>query len=135
MGRLHRYCARPGCVKASRVAAQKKWLRHEKQGEPDKVSVIRTQQWRLEHPGYWRRKVRLGRYEIQGELASVVRDYALQDMMDTQFSLVIGLVSYLTQSALQDTIASEIQRLIVLGHGILTQSTKADSTPTTVGRD
>ena len=65
----------------------------------------------------------------------MVRDYALQDMMDTQFSLVIGLVSYLTQSALQDTIASEIRRLMLLGHGILTQTTKAAAPPPDRSRD
>jgi hypothetical protein len=46
-------------------------------------------------------------------------------MIDTHFSLVVGLASYLTRSALQDTIASEMRRLMLLGHGILTQSAKA----------
>ena len=83
------------------------------------------QLWRNAHPGYWKRKIRVGRYEVRGKLADMVREFALQDMIDTHFSLVVGLVSYLTQSALQDTIASEIRRLMLLGHGILTQSTKA----------
>lgn len=59
----------------------------------------------------------------------MVREFALQDMIDTHFALVVGLVSYLTQSALQDTIASEIRRFMLLGHGILTQSTKAAIAP------
>lgn len=91
------------------------------------------QQWRDMHPGYWRRKVRLGRYVMRGKLAEVIREFALQDMIDTHFSLVVGLVSYLAQSALQDTIASEMRRLMLLGHGILTQTTKAS--PASPGAD
>ena len=87
------------------------------------------QLWRAAHPGYWRRKIRVGRYEVRGKLADVVREFALQDMIDTHFSLVVGLGSYLTKSALQDSIASEMRRLILLGHGILTQSTDAATPP------
>lgn len=87
------------------------------------------QQWRSAHPGYWRRKIRIGRYDVRGKLADVARDFALQDMIDTHFSLVVGLVSYLTQSALQDTIASELRRLMLLGHGILTQPTNSPAPP------
>jgi hypothetical protein len=79
--------------------------------------------------------VRLGRYEMRGKLADVVREFALQDMIDTQFSLVVGLLSYLTRSALQDTIASEMRRLMLLGHGILTQSTKGAFAPPDDRRD
>ena len=87
------------------------------------------QQWRSAHPGYWRRKIRVVLYEVRGKLADVARDFALQDMIDTHFSLVIGLVSYLTQSALQDTIALEMRRLMLLGHGILTQPVKPPAAP------
>ena len=124
--RHHRFCGRPACLKESRRVAQQKYLRKERrQQTPDKVDVIRVQEWRCAHPGYWRRKVRIGCYDVRGKLADVVREFALQDMIDTHFSLVVGLVSYLTQSALQDTIASEMRRLILLGHGILTQTTRA----------
>ena len=97
--------------------------------------MIRVQLWRNAHPAYWRRKRRIGRYEVRGKLADVVRDFALRDMIDTHFSLVVGLVSYLTKSALQDTIASEIRRLMLLGHGILTQPTKTVGQPPTEHRD
>lgn len=51
-----------------------------------------------------------------------MREFALQDIIATDFSLVVGLVSYLAKSALQDTIASEIRRLMLLGYGVITQS-------------
>ena len=87
------------------------------------------QDWREAHPGYWRRKIRVGRYEVRGKLADVVREFALQDMIDVRFPLLIGAISYLTESTSQDTIASELRRLMLLGHGILTQSTEAPISP------
>lgn len=119
-----RYCSRPACIKASHRAAQEKWLKKaENQNHFSGLpSLVRIQQWRAGHPGYWRRPVKIGRHFLQGNLAEVVREFALQDMIDAQFSLVIGLVSHLSGAALQDEIASEIRRLIMLGHAVLLQS-------------
>jgi len=124
--RLHRFCSRPVCAKVSRVTSQRRWLKRERERQiQSKADVYRTQEWRRSHPGYWRRKATIGQYVVRGELAQVVRDFALQDMTDWQFSLVVGLVSYLTRSALQDTIASEIRRLIVAGHVIRRNALRA----------
>lgn len=118
-------------MKVSRSAAQTRWLKKTENrdhfsGLPD---LVRIQQWRAAHPGYWRRRVRVGSYNIQGNLAAVVRELALQDVIDAQFSLVIGLVSHLAGTALQDEIATEIRRLTLLGHGVLLQSTGASDLP------
>ena len=87
------------------------------------------QQWRAAHPGYRHRRTKVGRYQIRGALAEVVRELASQDEIDALFSLVIGLLSHLSGAASQDEIASEIRRLILLGHGILLQSTGAPDLP------
>ena len=92
------------------------------------------QDWRTTHPGYWRMRTRLGRYILRGKLAETVREFALQDMIDTQFSLVAGLVSHLTGVALQDEIATEICRLILLGDGILNQTAMAPASSRENGR-
>ncbi len=85
------------------------------------------------NPGYWRRKQRVGRYEVRGKFADLIREFALHDMIDAQFSLVVGLISYLSKTALHDTIASELRRLILIGHGILSDASSstgtAESTP------
>jgi len=127
VNKRQRYCARPTCIKASRGAAQKKWLRKAENRDQFKGSenLVRVQDWRTIHPGYWRKRTRLGRYILRGKLAEVVREFALQDMIDTQFLLLTGLVSHLTGVALQDEIASEIRRLILLGHDILNQTAQA----------
>lgn len=128
--RHHRFCGRPACIKESRRVAQQKYLRKERcRQTPDKVDTIRVQEWRAAHPGYWRRKLRIGCYEVRGKLAYVVREFALQDMIDTHFSLVVGLVSYLAKTALQDTIASEIRRLMLLGHDVITRAETTSSPP------
>ena len=136
MRERQRYCSRPICIKASRAAAQKKWLCKVENWDHfnGRENLIRVQDWRNTHPGYWRRRTRLGRYLLRGKLAEMVREFALQDMIDTQFSLVAGLVSHLTGIALQDEIASEIRRLILLGHGILTQTAVAPGPPRENGR-
>src|ERR1700682_1331749 len=53
-----RYCAKSDCRKASKAAAQAKWL-----NKPENRSyfrgpenVERVQRWRERHPGYWRKK-------------------------------------------------------------------------------
>ena len=136
MCKRQRYCSRPTCVKASRGAAQKKWLRKAANRDHFKggVNHLRVQDWRTTNPGYWRKKTRLGRYILRGKLAETVREFALQDMIDAQFLLLAGLVSHLTGVALQDEIASEIRRLILLGHGILTQTAVAPGSPPETGQ-
>lgn len=79
--------------------------------------------WRQANPGYWRPKIRIGGVVLDGELAEVVREFALQDMIDTHFYLVAGLISHLSNCALQDTIAKELRRVIMLGRGILKDTT------------
>lgn len=87
------------------------------------------QQWRAAHPGYRRRRTKVGRYQIHGALAEVVRKLASQDEIDALFSLVIGLLSHLSGAASQDEIATEIRRLTLLGHGVLLQSTGVSDLP------
>ena len=80
------------------------------------------QDWRKENPGYWRRRIRVGQYALRGPLGEAARQCALQHVIDTHFSLVVGLISRLTGSALQHEIADEMRRLMLLGHGIVTQT-------------
>ena len=118
-------------MKASRSAAQTRWLKKNEDRDhfTRLADRIRMQQWRAAHPGYWRQRVKVGRLQVRGELAEVIRDLALQDMIDAHFSLLVGLVSHLTATASQDEIASEIRRLTMLGHGMLLQSAGATDFP------
>jgi hypothetical protein len=132
LGRRHRFCSRPECAHASHLAAQKKWRRspggreYFKGGE----NTFHVSEWRKAHPGYGRRGSRLCRLALDAPLTAVLRELALQDSIDPHLALLIGLVVERSNLALQDTIAFEIRRLILLGHGILTQSLSPDLRPT-----
>lgn len=117
-----RYCRRATCVRASEAAARKRWRGKNRRHFAGWENSFRVREWRRLNPAYWRRKRRIGRYDLRGELARVVGEGALQHLIDDQFSLVVGLVSHLLQSPLQHEIARELRRLRLLGHGILTQA-------------
>lgn len=125
-----RYCGKPACAKASHRAAQAKWAAKRSNRDHFKghENVDRVRAWRAANPQYWRdrrcrERAQRGRFSVGKKLYGIARKLALQDSIDTRFSLVVGLVSDLTGHALQDTIANEIRRLMLLGHGILRQST------------
>ena len=128
LGRRHRFCSRPECAHASHLAAQRKWRRspggreYFKGGE----NTYHVGEWRQAHPGYWRRPGRLAGLAIGARLAAVLRELALQDSIDTHLALLIGLVADRSNLALQDTIAFEIRRLMLLGYGLLTHSSASD---------
>ena len=122
-------------MKASRSAAQTKWLKKNETRDhfARLADLVRMQQWRATHPGYRHRRTKVGRYQIRGALAEVVRELVSQDEIDALFSLVIGLLSHLSGAVSQDEIATEIRRLTLLGHGILLQSTGAPDLPQNPG--
>lgn len=125
-----RYCARPVCVQSSRAAARRKWRRkganrESYSGLPD---LVRMQEWRRANPGYWHRRTKVGDGFAYGAMADVVREFASRDLIDLHFSLVAGLVSHLLDTASRDEIATEIRRLILLGHELLHEPPRRSKT-------
>ena len=132
VGDRHRFCSRARCIRASRKASQQKWLSkpENRQHFTGLSEIVRVQEWRERHPCYWRRNSDRAPFALPKAFRSVMGDLPLQDSIDPQLLLVIGVVSHLCGSALQETIASEVRRLILAGHGIL-QTTAADPGPPT----
>ncbi|MFT3783541.1 MAG: hypothetical protein QM790_16125 [Nibricoccus sp.] len=112
-------------MRASRRIAQARWLQKNKGHFGGREEVYRVQLWRQANPGYWRKKTLPEGTVLSGELAKVAKEFALQDVIDTHFYLLTGLISHLIQSALQDEIAKELRRIIILGRGILKDTTRA----------
>ena len=143
-----RYCAKAECRKASKAAAQAKWL-----NKPENRSyfrgpenVERVQRWRECHPGYWRNK-RSSRPDALQDLAlsevsqnqpitlngidHVAEDFslqelsrttngdALQDLACVQVPLLAGVVSLLIGDALQDRFATFTRELVDRGKRVL----------------
>lgn len=124
-----RYCPRVGCKAAGQSKARSRWRSENPDHFKGFANLLRVQDWRRDNPGYWRRRTRVGRYSLRGPLGDAARLCALQHVIDTHFSLVVGLLSRLTGSALQHEIADEMRRLMLLGHGIITQSVDPSDGP------
>jgi len=142
-----RYCSKPECRHVSKTESQRRWRQ-----QPDnldhfkgKANVQRVQQWRLEHPGYWRRKApkapetadalretltpqSLENQSIEPALEISEKD-ALQDSLSLQDALLIGLISHLTGHTLQENIETTIRRLQQLGRDISSASTLQSGGP------
>lgn len=127
------YCDRALCRKVSKAASQKGWLSKPENADyflgPDNTE--RVQKWRQNNPGYWKRKANKtalqdlltlqvpennkdnNRFDVQSQ------SHALQDLLTAQPAVIIGLISNIIGSALQDDIARTLLRMEQSGQEIL----------------
>ena len=129
--RRQRFCSKPECRKASKAVSQKRWLDKEVNRDYFRgpASVLRVQQWRRDHPGYWRPKATSEAIPLQDPLAEKLLEQqplkpplpnsALQDLLSSQDIIILGLIAHLTGFALQDDIVITTRRLQQLGTDIL----------------
>ena len=129
--RHQKYCSETQCRKASKAASQRRWLNKasNKNYFRGAENVQRVQAWRQTHPGYWHANGSLSGFALQedslaqavesNEQTEVLMNTALQDLLNQQSLIIIGLIAHLTDTALQDDIAEMGQRLIGLGGDIL----------------
>lgn len=126
-----RYCSKPDCRKASKAASQKKWQEKEenKNYHSGPENVRRVQQWRKKNPGYWKQpKLKQGplqdhlpgNNEEKQEDNQKLTKTPLQDLLTHYPAVIVGLLSHLSGSALQDDIVETTLRLQQLGRDILT---------------
>ena len=128
------FCRKPECRKASKAFSQKKWQRKPENRDYFKgpTHVLRVQEWRRQNPGYWKRRSSKG-IALQDRLKAqpaeskgksnnenkVVPNHALQDFLTVQPTVIIGLISNLIGSPLQDDIAYALLRMQQSGQDIL----------------
>jgi hypothetical protein len=146
--RTQRYCSKAECRKASKIAAQAKWLNKPQNRcyfrGPENVERVRR--WRERHPGYWRKKrppptdalqdlapIELSQIEpvTLSEVRPVPDDFivcepsnaaaasALQDLASVQVPLLAGVISLLVGDALQDRFAVFARQLVDRGKRVL----------------
>jgi len=132
-----RYCSKPDCRRASKVASQHRWL--SKPGNRSyfrgPANVERVRAWRKANPGYRKRKETQGPSALQDLYPSQVADNPsdsddlehspLQDLLASQAIVLIGLIAQLTDSTLQEDIAQCGRRLLHLGQDILSGARSA----------
>jgi len=132
------YCEKAPCRKASKAASQKKWLSKPENKDyfrgPDNIE--RVQQWRKNNLEYWKRTNRstalqdhlapqpTENKEDNSQIDTQPKKHALQDLLMAQSPVIIGLISNLTGSALQDDIANTLLRMQQFGQEILFSQTQ-----------
>ena len=135
-----KFCSTPECQAASKQASQRQWL--SKPGNRDYFrgpeNVQRVQDWRAEHPGYWKRQSGKPRgalqetcsaqvavnEELPQKQAPQVSRPALQDLCEVKTPLLVGLIAQFTDTALQEDIVAYTRRLIARGQDILDQPSR-----------
>ncbi len=132
-----KFCREPDCRKASKKDSQQRWLNKPENRDYFRCpeNVTRVQQWRKANPGYWGKNQNALQEPLSGQDAVNIDDTnelgfsALQDLLNTQPSVLIGLIANFTGLALQDDIAKTIRHLQQLGQDIINPAT-----PTKGGR-
>jgi hypothetical protein len=124
-----KFCSRPECRKASKAESQRRWLNKPENRNyfRNPENVARVQQWRREHPGYWRGSFKEN--ALQDSLSPDIKQNqiftvklapgALQDVLLEQRAVLIGLIAQLTGNALQDDIAMTTRHLREFGNDFL----------------
>lgn len=125
-----KYCAKPECRKESKAQSQGRWLSKPENRDAFRGSanVERVRQWRAKNPGYWKRPAKtcgtlqevlpLQPSEPQ-QLAITTSQAPLQDFVVSQDPLVLGLISHLVDSPLQEVVEKAALRLLQKGQSIL----------------
>ena len=135
-----RYCSTPECQQASKRARQQRWLNKPENRDyfRDAKNVERVQQWRQEHPGYWKRHPRQPTRTLQDACSAQAAGImevkpaplpdacarTLQDVCQVQVPLLVGLISKFTDCTLQDDIVLQVRGLIAKGQDILDQPSR-----------
>ncbi len=125
------YCSKSECRKASARASQQRWLR-----KPENQNYFRGEEhadrvrsWRANNPGYWRRTKRRTLQETENaQVIEIAENNApakelynrtLQDIEKHQVLVIVGLISVLTGSTLQEELAKTSSNLIQAAHEML----------------
>jgi len=137
-----RYCSKPICGQASKLASQRRWWSKDGNGDHFRGSneVRRVQEWRRSHPGYWKRKPSASQRSqpiaMQGanpdqSSRNVLRGLpgTLQEDCFTQNPVVVGLISMFTGRTLQEDIDPIARQLLLRGRNILGLTQPPTTTP------
>lgn len=126
------YCSAIECRRMSKAVSQHRWLRQAQNREYFQGSehTRRVQQWRKANPGYWKKRLGSGTRPQSGVVQSDTavqescnvrdgHDEPLQDDCLAQNPMLVGLISAVIGSTLQDDIAAAIHRMQIQGRKIL----------------
>lgn len=125
-----RHCSKPECKVASKRWRQQRWIRKKANRDYFRGSAhtVRVQAWRKANPDYAKKR-RLKKKTLQDDCAAqdvhhkrdtpILAARALQDDLQSQRALIVGIVSSLAGSALQDDIDPLIRMYQTRGQCVL----------------
>ena len=123
-----RYCSKPHCRRVSKARSQQHWLQQPVNQNyfRDADNAARVRAWQEAHPGYWRQTTRYKGRTLQDpcrtQAVEPAKDSAtltLQETLQLQAPVLLGLIATLTDSTLQEDIVASSRRLLQLGQDIL----------------
>lgn len=139
------FCTLPDCRKASKKTAQARWLAKPENRDYFRgpSHVARIQAWRKKHPRYWKSRSKpdalqdvLTTQPVETkEDSDIFMGSPLQDILNNQPLVLIGLIARFTGLALQDDIAKTTHSLKQLGADILNRGTDHAFSRTTTPKD
>ena len=135
-----KFCRRSACREISHLTSQERWLKNKKglAYHTGPVAVSRMQDWRKEHPQYWRRGTNAaattngGQRDLRAVLAAFFSKdscAALQDSWPPQVVAFVGLIAWLRGDALQDTIAADVNEIMLGGNDLLLATSASATKP------
>lgn len=100
------YCRKAACRNARNIKSHKAWLAKNPDQFKGSENVQHVQNWRKEHPGYWRHKSRKRKMRrADGQIAAVRSVEPLQESIIPN-PLITELVTKICASTLQESINS-----------------------------
>lgn len=122
VGQRQRFCVKPECRRASQAASRVRWLSKPENAQYFKGpgNALRVKLWRAANPRPKKRSAqKVIQRLIEPGLATALKACGVQDLSERQLALVLGLVSALAHSDVQDVIARKIRRLMFAGYAVL----------------
>jgi len=125
-----KFCSKPQCRQASKAESQRRWLSKPENKEVFRglANVERVRQWRAKNPGYWKRPPKTSgtlqevvprQVTPNEEVGKTASPPPLQDFVSAQDPLMLGLISHLVDSPLQEVVEQAALRLLQKGRDLL----------------
>lgn len=121
VGLRHRYCSRAECRREAKRASQKRWLNKPENAGYFKgaSNALRARLWRAANPRKKKRRQKTVLQLMTPQLKAALKACGVQDLNEGSVALVLGAVSLLARSRVQETIARRIRQLMFAGYAVL----------------
>ena len=122
LGKRHRYCGHAECRRMAKADSQRRWLsKPENDGYfKGAGNALRVRLWRAANP---RPKASNSQRVVQRlttpRLSAALKACGVQDLSERQLALMLGVLSTLARTSVQEAIARKIRQLMFAGYAVL----------------